>query len=154
MKNKNITLIILAIICITFIGCERQDKSLLESRNELLQKKNDSLNRKLEIAKEAIVVLQDRNAWYDPEYDNADFKKKGIADSEKFIKDEFGKRTDLIPLQPALGGKMSFGTIQLLGSKFLIADYEDGHVEGKSIYSYKLNDSGKIEFKLIGSEEN
>ncbi|MBB4801529.1 hypothetical protein HNP37_001590 [Flavobacterium nitrogenifigens] len=149
---KNLLITVLTFICLLLASCEKQNKNL--SENELLKKKNDSLSRKLEIAKEAIVILQDRNVWYDSEYDNADFKKKGIVDPEKFIKQELAKRTDLIPLQPTLGGKMAFGTIQLLGSKFLIADYEDGHVEGKSLYSYKLTDSGNLEFKLLESDEN
>lgn len=149
---------ILITICFLVLSCNQQnldrDKGLPNNENETLQKKNDSLKRKLEIAQEAIVVLQDRNIWYDEEFDNADFKKKGIADPEKFIISELKKRTDLIPMKGTLGGEMSYGDVQLLGSKFLIAFYEDGHVEGKSIYSYKLNDSGKLEFKLIGSEEN
>ncbi|MFD1602619.1 hypothetical protein ACFSJW_20220 [Flavobacterium artemisiae] len=150
--------LILMIICFLVLSCKKQDvdqdKSFPNKENEALKKKNDSLKRKLEIAQEAIIVLQDRNIWYDEEFDNTDFKNKGIADPEKFIINELKKRNDLIPMKAALGGKMSFGNIQLLGSKFLIAFYEDGHVEGKSIYSYKLNDSGKIEFKLMGSEEN
>ncbi|CAM3456025.1 hypothetical protein [Flavobacterium chungbukense] len=151
---KNFALIVLTAVFVVLTSCAKQNESLLENENVLLQKKNDSLNRKLEVAQEAIVVLQDKNAWYDPEYDNVDFKKKGIVDPEKFIKEELTKRTDLIPLQPTLGGNMSFGNIQLLGSKYLIADYGDGHVEGKSIFSYKLNDSGRLEFKLVGFEEN
>lgn len=151
---KNLALTALTLTCALLISCEKQNGNLLEKQNALLQKKNDSLSRKLKIAEEAIVILQDKNYWYDPEYDNAEFKKKGIADPEKFIVDELEKKTELIPLQPALGGNMSFGKINLLGNKFLIAEYGDGHVQGKSIYSYKLNDSGNLEFKLIGSEEN
>lgn len=152
---KKITLIV---ICILLISCEKQhsgkETTSSNKENEILLKKNDSLSRKLQIAKEAIVILQDQNIWYDAEIDNTDFKNKGIKNPEEFIINELRKKAELIPMPAALGGKMSFGTIQLLGSKYLIAFYGDGHVEGKSIYSYKLNDSGTLEFKLVGSEEN
>lgn len=148
--------IALIIICFLVLSCQKQGKneSLLEKENTLLKKKSDSLKAKLEIAKEAIVTLQNSYDWYDDEFDNIDFKNKGIKDPKDFIVNELNKKTELIPMKPTLGGEMTFGHIQLLGSKFLIAFYEDGHVEGKSIYSYKLNDSGKIDFKLVGSEEN
>ncbi len=146
----------LIVICFLAISCEKQNKdaNVFQKENVLLKKTNDSLKRKLEIAEEAIIILQDSDVWYDSENDNADFKKKGIANPQNFISDELRKRPELIPMKPALGGTLSFGNIQLLGSKFLIAFYEDGHVQGKSIYSYKLNDSGHLEFKIIGSEEN
>lgn len=150
---KRITLII---ICFLVISCQKQEKneSLLEKENTILKKKNDSLNAKLEIAKEAIVTLQNSYDWYDDEFDNTDFKNKGIKNPKEFIINDLSKKTDLIPMKATLGGKMTFGHIQLLGSKFLIAFYEDGHVEGKSIYQYKLNNSGQLEFKIVGSENN
>ncbi|MBZ4033331.1 hypothetical protein K6T82_01030 [Flavobacterium sp. 17A] len=150
--------LILMIICFLVLSCKKQDldqdKSFPNKENEALKKKNDSLKRKLEIAEEAIVILQHRNIWYDAENDNPNFKNKGIKDPEEFIITELKKRPELIPMKATLGGEMSFGAVQLLGSKYLIAFYEDGHIEGKSIYSYKLNDSGKVEFKLVASEEN
>ena len=138
------------------LSCQKQEKesNLLQKENALLVNKNDSLKRKLEIAEKAIVVLQNGSIWYNSEFDNADFKEKGIKDPEKFITDELRSKPELIPIKGVLGGTISFGQIQLLGSKYLIAFYDDGHIEGKSIYEYKMNDSGKVEFKIVGSEEN
>lgn len=153
MKN-----VILILFCFCMISCQKQNQSidndLLKKENAILQKENDSLKARLKIAKEAVAILGNRYVWYDSENDNVDFKNKGIIDPQNFIIDELRKKPELIPMKAALGGTMSFGDIQLLGSKFLIAFYEDGHVEGKSIYSYKLNDSGNLEFKVVGSEEN
>jgi hypothetical protein len=150
MKN-----IILIVFCFCMISCQKEnqsiDNNLLKKENTLLQKKNDSLKERVKIAEEAITILQ-RDVWYDPENDNTDFKKEGIVDSENFIIDELMKRPELIPLKSTLGGKMSFSNIKLLGSKYLIAFYEDGHVEGKSIYSYKLTGSNNLEFKIVVSE--
>ncbi|WP_134149266.1 hypothetical protein [Flavobacterium sp. 270] len=117
-----------------------------------MKKKNDSLKTRLKIANDSLHVLKGQFSWYDSEYDNVDFKKKGIKDPEKFITDGLRSKPELIPIKGVLGGTISFGQIQLLGNKYLIAYYDDGHIEGKSIYQYKLNDSGKLEFKIVGSE--
>jgi len=54
-------------------------------------------------------------------------------------------------LKSTLGGKMMFENIQLLAGKWLIADYSDGHVSGRTIYSYKLTKNNKFEFKALYS---
>ena len=41
--------------------------------------------------------------------------------------------------KPHGSGKMTFDNIQILGEEWIIADYSDGHVQGRAIYSYKLN---------------
>jgi len=57
----------------------------------------------------------------------------------------------LIPLQAVLGGTMTFGNIQFLSKEWLIADFDDGHVQGRAIYKYKLNKKGQLEFELLNS---
>lgn len=52
-------------------------------------------------------------------------------------------------MEPILGGKMFFENIQILGDKWLIADYSDGHITGKTIYSYKVNKNNTLEFKSL-----
>ena len=46
---------------------------------------------------------------------------------------------------------MTFGNIQLLSKEWLIADFDDGHVQGRAIYKYKLNKKGQLEFELLNS---
>ncbi|RZJ53518.1 MAG: hypothetical protein EOO44_08235 [Flavobacterium sp.] len=93
----------LAVIILVFMmfSCQKQEKefNLLQKENALLAKKNDSLKSKLEIAEKAIVVLQNGSIWYNPEFDNIDFKKKGIKDPEKFITDELRSNPELIPIK-------------------------------------------------------
>ena len=72
-------------------------------------------------------------------------------DTENFIVNALRERTDLIPLKPVLGGTMRFVRIQLLGEKWLIADYEDGHIRGRSIYEYRFNEDGEVDFRKIAS---
>ena len=91
------------------------------------------------------------NYWYDAEYDGEKLIEIGIANPEGFIKNSLRKKSDLIPLEAVFGGTMHFGNIQLLGSEWLIADFADGHVQGRSIYRYKLNKKGQLEFELLNS---
>jgi hypothetical protein len=46
---------------------------------------------------------------------------------------------------------MHFGKIQLLSSEWLIAEFDDGHIWGRGIYKFNLNDQGELEFELLYS---
>lgn len=131
------------------MSCQKQNQSinddLLNKENVSLRKTNDSLSKQLKEANQKLSNL------FEEDYDASDLIKKGIVNPASFVESEFRKK-ELIPLKAALGGKMTYENIQLLGSKFLITSYSDGHVDGKSIYSYKITDSNNLEFKIIGSE--
>lgn len=59
----------------------------------------------------------------------------------------------IIPLEPVLGGSMRFGNIEIIDHELIIANYNDGHIEGTSIFKYeKVGDS--IEFKPLYNFEN
>lgn len=119
----------------------------LEVKVDSLKAINDSLTQKLALKTDG------SNYWYNPDYDGRKFKKNGIANPEEFIITSLRKRTDLIPLKAVLGGTMRFGNIQLLSSKWVIADYEDGHIQGRGIFKYKLKNNGELEFELMDSVE-
>jgi len=89
--------------------------------------------------------------WFDREYDGISFTNFGIENPKDFIISSLRKKTELIPLKAVLGGTMRFGNIELLSRKWLISDYNDGHIEGRAIYEYKLNNNGELEFQLIKS---
>ncbi|WP_442413905.1 hypothetical protein [Mesonia sp.] len=105
--------------------------------------KNDSLS---DVLKKPTTV---KNYWYDSDYDGRGLMDHGITNPKEFIKNSLRENTNLIPLEAVLGGSMRFGKIQLLGSTWLIAEYDDGHVLGKAIYSYKLHKNGELEFELL-----
>ncbi|MEO5775836.1 MAG: hypothetical protein ABIQ27_02965 [Flavobacterium sp.] len=143
--------IILILLIFSILSCERQNQDSnqavekLQSENIVLKQKNDSLNGELKKAK------MSKNYWFDVEFEGIDFVKKGIENPEKYIENSLRENPNLIPLEPTLGGKMMFENIQILGDKWLIADYSDGHVSGRTIYSYKLNRNNKFEFKALNS---
>src|SRR5690606_38259454 len=75
------------------------------------------------------------------------------SDPEQFIDSSLRTTPEAIPLEPVLGGRMTFKNIQVLGDKWVIADYEDGHIIGQSIFSYSWNDDGHLEFAPLLTTE-
>lgn len=75
-------------------------------------------------------------------------KKQGITNPETFISEQLSRRSDLIPDKPVLGGQMSFSRISLLGDRWAIAAYEDGHVGGQLLLKYTLRDTA-IRWKVM-----
>lgn len=110
-----------------------------------LKLKNDSLIKILAEGKST------SNYWYNAEYDGEKFIQSGIPNPAEFIENDLRKKTQLIPLKAVLGGTMHFGKIQLLSSEWLIADFDDGHIQGRAIYTYKLNEKTQVEFKILSS---
>ena len=152
-KLKVITIVIILLN----ISCDEVNRTenLLYKVDEL-KNENDSLkkeNQKLKKTTDSLKGKKDTeiNYWFDNDYEASAFKNIKIDNPEKFIENKFRKRTDLIPIKATLGGNMKFGKIQILGEKWLIAEYDDGHIQGKSIYSYKLNSNKEIDFKILES---
>ncbi|WP_281637985.1 hypothetical protein [Flavobacterium marginilacus] len=145
--------LITILLSISILSCERQnhDNNLynekLKSENELLKHKNDSLKNELNKAN-----LKE-SYWFDAEYEGLKLTERGIKKPEQFIINSLQKKPELIPLKPALGGKMEFGNFKILSDEWIIVDYSDGHVEGKTIYSYKLNKNNTLEFKILNTTQ-
>ena len=143
--------LILILLLFSILSCERQNPEFnlaeekLQSENRLLVKRIDSLNGELKKAK------LKKNYWFDADFEATDLVNKGIKNPEKFIENSLREKPELIPLRPTLGGKMMFENIQLLADKWLIADYSDGYVFGRTFYSFKLNENKKLEFKALNS---
>lgn len=141
---KKLILILLTLILI--LGCTEIDRTeKLTTKVDSLKVENDSLTKLLE-KKQTV-----KNPWYNAEYDGKPLIDSGITNPEEFIKNSLREKPDLIPFEAVLGGTMYFMNIQLLGRKWLIADFEDGHIQGKAIYGYKLDEKGKLKFKLLNS---
>jgi len=137
-------IVYIALTTFVILSCSGPDsrENLIEEV-EFLQSKNDSL------AEALVQVKSASNYWYQKEFDGRHLIALGINDPEMFIKDNLRKQQQLIPIKATLGGSMHFGNIQLLGSEWLIADFDDDHVQGKGIYRYTLNDSSKLQFELL-----
>ncbi|MGB3343694.1 MAG: hypothetical protein WBA61_07265 [Aequorivita sp.] len=147
--------LLLALLFLALIGCDNNNEATdrLLIKVDSLQVQNDSLMEILnkgKIEPEASEPPQ----WYYPETDSRKLLELGIGDPEAYIENALRERIDLIPMDAVLGGTMRYSNIQLLGGKWLIADFEDGHVYGRAIFEYTIKDNDKLHFKIIAFSEN
>jgi len=145
------------LVILLFTGCNYQSElANLRSETELLTAENERLINRLNEFEVMIDSLQkhnkqlqeESNAWFNPKTDGKHFLEKGIENPEEYITNAFRQKKELIPVKPVLGGQMQFRQVKLLGKGCLIAYYEDGHRNGKALYSYSSKDGG-LYFKLI-----
>ncbi len=138
MKNS-----ILFGFLIVLISCGRS------SEEELLSEKVDSLKIELVALKQANDTLSDhliKKAFVArnyPEYFDS------IAEPEKFVLDKLQEHPELIPKDAVLGGTMRFTSIYFINDELIVAEYEDGHVMGKSIFGYRPDRKGNLKFEMI-----
>lgn len=140
--------ILLILSCALLLNCTNKaeeekaeiEKEELEAQVNQLQVENDSLKTELE-------MLQTRENGVFPEAFDS------IAEPEKFLVESLKNQPELIPEEGVLGGTMQFINIKILNDRFIWAEFEDGHINGKALYRYTLSESGKPEFKFISKVE-
>lgn len=138
---RKLTLILITLLFI--FSCKDIKQNENPTANvDSLKIKNDSLTKALNMIK------PESNYWFVPEYDGKKLIEQGISNPAEFIENNLREKPELIPMKAVLGGKMHFVNVQILSSEWLIADFEDGHVLGRAIYKYKLNDNDELEFEI------
>lgn len=80
-------------------------------------------------------------------------KYEGIENPEQFIKNQLRNQPEKIPLSPVLGGNMEFRKIDIISEKWLLAIYDDGHVQGKALMEYQLQPNGSVKYTLVATQE-
>ena len=80
-------------------------------------------------------------------------KYEGVDDPVQFIKNQLRNQPDKIPLSPVLGGNMEFRKIDIISEKWLLAIYDDGHVQGKAIMEYDLQQDGSVKYTVVATQE-
>ena len=81
------------------------------------------------------------------------FGKKfdSIENPGKYIESALKEQTDKIPMKPRVGGKMEFRKVEVISEDWVLATYDDGHVQGRSIYQYTLEPDGSLKFEIVAS---
>lgn len=155
---KKISILLIAGFLILSCKDTNEKPENLPDKTDQLTFKNDSLKKEVQLLKtlnDSLMKIENvpENYWFIPEYNGAHLTRQGITNPEKFVESALQKRTDLIPSEAVLGGTMNFGKIQLLGNKWVIADYNNGHIQGRAIYEYLLNDKKVLEFRVLASND-
>lgn len=143
---KPIFLITLSLLF--FLAC-KEEETLQESPSLITELKIeiDSLRKELVLKTEA------ENYWFNNDHEGLKFIESGIKNPKEEIESCLRGKPELIPLSAILGGTMDFGKIEILSDKWILADYNDGHIEGKSIFEYTLEENGTFSFKLLDSTQ-
>ena len=140
----------LSLFCfLALLGACREDAPTATPEQARLLDSIEILNIRVDsLAKTNISGGGEMDYWQQGDDNRRALKKKGINDPETFISERLSRRTDLIPDKPVLGGQMSFSRISLLGDRWAIAAYEDGHVGGQLLLRYSLRDTA-IQWKVM-----
>lgn len=81
-------------------------------------------------------------------------RSQGLQDPVKDITTNLIRNRDIIPYPGMAGGRMSFynaRNIYILSGNWVFAVFEDGHVTGKILLEYNIDDNGNISWKVIDS---
>ncbi|HSI71443.1 MAG TPA: hypothetical protein VK941_14495 [Gillisia sp.] len=76
-----------------------------------------------------------------------------IANPEEFLLNHLQKKPELIPKKAVLGGTMRFTGITFINEELFVAEYEDGHIMGKTVYKYSRDKKGNLRFYKVGTVE-
>jgi hypothetical protein len=96
------------------------------------------------------MILLSRKA--DIKMDGIRFTTPEINISEKGIKDDLINRATILDIKGVKGGKIAFNNpdkINILSEKWVMAYFDDGHIDGLVLLEYKIESSGKISWRVI-----
>lgn len=142
------------VLCLLLLvsACKESPKNTtLEEDSSKITTLNNKLQT-MEKERDSLQILLDNattNRWFG-EMESRAFKEMGIDTPEKYIRVALQNNPSVIPLDGVLGGTMFFTDIEILGTKWIIASYEDGHIMGRSIFTYKINpETLEVEFDVL-----
>lgn len=75
----------------------------------------------------------------------------GLSEPAADLRADLMRRADLIPVEPVLGGAMGFydpAQIHILGDRWVVAGFEDGHIAGKLLLRYRV-ERGTIHWDVL-----
>ena len=84
------------------------------------------------------------------------FGKKfdSIENPGTYVETALKEQPDKIPMKPVVGGKMEFRKVEVISEDWVLATYDDGHVQGRSIYEYTLQPDGSMKFEVVASRSS
>lgn len=117
---------------------QRHNKNLasdLASANQQVLKLNTSMQH-LSMSNHEIVLL----------------KQKGLPNPVENISQDLRNHREIIRYKGVLGGTMGFYDklgIHVLNKKWVLADFDDGHINGHMLLEYDVKEGGIIKWRLI-----
>lgn len=139
------------LILLAAIGCKNEDREI-ERRNAELDSLSNELTEQQEL-NDSLQYMMEKSelATGFPIYFGREFDT--IPNPEEYISNSLKAQNDKIPAEAVLGGTMEFRLVQVLTEDWVLAIYDDGHIQGKSIFEYELQPNGEIEFSEVASKQ-
>lgn len=129
-------------------GNAKESKQL----SDALLIKTDSLNilkRKIDsMLAQKNSLTNDLNYWFS-EREITQLKEKNIINPVNDISNKLYNNSKLIPYPGVLGGTMRFGKITLLKDRWIIADFDDGHIMGAALYRYSVQKDTSVKWTIL-----
>ena len=145
------TMMVCSFVSLLGLGACREESGTGPDQKVLL----DSimvLNTRLDsVSKTNLTGGGEMDYWQEGGANRRSLKRLGVKEPATYISNDLSKNTTLIPVKPVLGGTMSFSRISLLGDRWAIASFEDGHVGGHLLLKYTLKDS-TLRWKVLDVE--
>ncbi len=146
-------------ITLSIISCSNKSDKSDNSDLKKLSVKIDSMQTELNASIKLIdslkiqndSLIKETNYWFNEKYDANALLNIGINNPKDFIIKSLRAKPEIIPIKAVLGGTMRFGNVEILSQKWLIANFDDGHILGSAIFKYYLNDKNELEFQVIES---
>ena len=81
-------------------------------------------------------------------------ERKGISNPEEDLASDLMQHRELIPYEGVMGGTMGFYSkkdIHVLNSRWILASFEDGHIGGHMLLEYRVDQGGKIHWRVLSA---
>ncbi len=139
----------LLFICILILVASCQNNELdnsEEARIDSLETEIASLKRANDTLSEHLMKKSYLTKEYSDYFDT-------IPEPENFILNDLQENPDLIPEDGVLGGTMRFTSVTFINGELLVAEFEDGHIMGKAVYTYNVDRNGNLTYSHVGNIE-
>jgi hypothetical protein len=120
---------------------------------ERCQKTNDSLTAllKSQTLPDFSDTSQGAVEFYFHPFDRRELRRQGLYAPDSQLLASMRQHPELIPDTTVLGGTMYVEWVKPIGTKWALAQYSDGHVQGRALYAYWREKDGAIGWKLLNS---
>lgn len=151
--NKSFPLLIVLLITVFFACTERTYRQepervdfQIDSLTKIITRQNNNIDSLKNLLKENKSEAGGYPVFFGKKYEE-------IINPPQYIKKALREQPQLIPLKAVLGGSMQFRKLEVVSEHWILAIYDDGHIQGKSIYEYELQPDGSLEFTRVVSQQ-
>lgn len=93
-------------------------------------------------------TLGEEEYYFHP-FDRRVLHRKGLHKPDAQLLASLRQHPELIPDTAVLGGTMYVEWVKPIGTTWALAQYSDGHVQGRALFAYRRGQNGTIEWRLL-----